>query len=442
MPIGWKSEPPVQYNYVYMDTDLEAEDYVSFFQLCRNLNIPNPRIFSPRILSFASVLHPSLFFSVKYGESTSNELNAFKKSLVPMELTFDYNSNTDLDSPKFYFQSLAFLSGVTLSAAIIQNRYSEGTIESKLNRLWQLATASGQNDILGLNEIDIKQFVLKTANKLNGDKLNVLVDIKKFYSTVLKKLVKDIDCEWRCLKADRLSKSQKVKYGFIDSLKSDLGSNLQCVILYGSAVNSQKFSDYDLILIVKNLDSAINALAGKSPIYRGLELNISLFDEDDFITYQLASGDNLIDHALCLYGETNVPHKTSNLLLTRNFSFGFIRFRQQIGVSAYVNDIKSRQDDKKNLLDYFIKIPLNVSKGIEGCFGQINTNEELRYWFKETLGFDVDFFRAESAKGNHNVAIAVASWATETVMYLANLKYGFCKPAYEQSNNLLIEKLI
>ena len=37
----------------------------------------------------------------------------------------------------FWLQSVVFLAAVTLSAAIVQGRWSRGTIESKFDRLWQ-----------------------------------------------------------------------------------------------------------------------------------------------------------------------------------------------------------------------------------------------------------------------------------------------------------------
>jgi hypothetical protein len=178
--------------------------------------------------------------------------------------------------------------------------------------------------------------------------------------------------------------------GFINILKSILGKNMQAVLLYGSATNSEKFADYDLIIIVKDLKDALENLAGKSPKYNGLEINISVFDEKDFWTYQLASGDNLMDHAICLYGEARIPHKASNDLLARNFSFGFIRFRQLLGMAAQLNNSPTESDDKRNLLNYFTKIPLNVSKGIQGCYGKVTTNEEIRKWFITKLQFNVD----------------------------------------------------
>lgn len=438
MPPNWKSSSEIPYTFVYVREEINVQKYYEFFKLSFKEGLSNPRIITPRVLGFSSLFHPTFYHSAKNNfRPTDPELNHFFEAFRPMEVIQSTSSEL-LDSKLiFYLQSLTFLSGVTLSAAIIQNRWSKGTIESKLNRLWQVGCLVESAENEALIELNICDFVLETANKFDQDPLRALFEIKLFYSKVLSILTENVSSEVREINEAILDEHQEKKYGFVPDLKSLLGDNLETIILYGSATNSETFADYDLIIIVNDLELGLEALAGKSPMYNGLELNISLFEKDDFWTYQLASGDNLLDHSLCLYGQASVPHKSSGDLLARNFSFGFIRFRQQLGMASYANEIKSDSDDKKNLLDYFIKIPLNVSKGIQGCTGSITTNEELRKWFIEILDFDVDHLRKLSHEGNHVYAISTAAWATQEVMYLANQKIGFFQP--EMDENIVLE---
>ncbi len=417
MPPGWKDLFPVPYTFVYVNEELTSGDYVSFFRVATANNLVNPRLFSPRTLYYASCFHPSFYRAVQKGKSgNEKELKSYIGQMKMLKMNREVSEELQLGSVKYWLQTVIFLAGVTLSAAIIQNRWSVGTLESKLSRLWQLAQYKEVQGLEILKELNIETFVLKSAGRLHTEPLGVLKDLKLFYSQVLKHMIADVPSDKRELKKSRLSTSQKERFGFIKNLENLLGKNMQCVIVYGSATNSDHFADYDLIIVVKKLDEALEKLAGKSPVYNGLELNISLFDEADFNYYQLASGDNLANHALCLYGSIMVPHKPSSDLVARNFSFGFVRFRQLLGMAAHYGNITSATDDKLNLLNYFIKIPMNVFKGIQGCYGSIGTNEEVKEWSKTTLGFDVTAEQEKAKQGFSMDSIATAAWATQEVM--------------------------
>ena len=438
MPPNWRGNDPIPYTFVYVDQNIDSEGYIDFFKICFKENVRNPRIITPRVLTYSSLFHPSFYQSVKNCHRDSEHpLYGFTNNLKPLTMNRPVTPGL-LDSKIiFYLQSMIFLSGVTLSAAIIQNRWSHGTLESKLNRLWQAGCLAETEDIPSLRDLDICGFVLITAQHIERYPVESLISMKKFYSRILTVLVDNIFSESVKMEEVKLDEKQRLKYGFIDDLKNILGSNLHAIVLYGSATNSESFADYDLIVIVDNLDDGLQKLKGLSPTYNGLELNISLFDKEDFWTYQLASGDNLADHALCLYGSITVPHKSSADLLARNFSFGFVRFRQLLGMASFANEVGSDSDDKKNLMDYFIKIPLNVSKGIQGCTERIRTNEEIRKWFIDTLDFDVDYLRAQSHLGNHAPSVATAAWATQEVMHKANESLNFFQEAREE--NLILE---
>jgi hypothetical protein len=424
MPPGWKELFPVPYTFVYTTTELTAADYVTFFRCCSSNQVNNARLFSPRTLQYASCFHPSFYSAVQKSRSGSTtDARSDGRYLNPLKMIEQVSQELDFPSVKYWLQSLVFLAGVTLSAAIIQNRWSVGTLESKLNRLWQLAQYKEMRGLESLKELQIEAFVLKCADQLTSNPKHVLKDLKIFYSQVLKKLTSDIPCLKKELHTTKLTSAQKKRFGFINELQSLLGKNMQCVIAYGSSTNSVQFADYDLIIVVKNIGLALDNLAGITPQYNGLELNISLFDEADFDYYQLASGDNLANHALCLYGSVMVPHKAATDLVARNYSFGFIRFRQLLGMAAHYGNITSNTDDKLNLLNYFIKIPMNVFKGIQGCYSTIGTNEEVKEWAKTTIGFDVNAQQLKAKEGYSMDSIANAAWATQEVMHWFDKRY-------------------
>src|SRR5207249_3575630 len=138
---------------------------------------------------------------------------------------------------------------------------------------------------------------------------------------------------------------------------------------------------------------------------------MSVFGEAEFTTYQLASGDNLTHHAVVLFGEVAVPEKTVDDLLLRNFSFGFVRLRQLLGMAAFaaVQSLETAADDKRSLYGYFEKIPLNVAKGIRGAAREDIAKERVVEWTRDAIGYEVS-----GAPGA--AAIARAAWATEAIL--------------------------
>ena len=424
MPPGWKDLFPIPYTFVYVNSELTADDYISFFRHSSAHQLTNPRLFTPRTLQYASCFHPSFFYSVRKNQThAAQDLGLYLGGISTLKMNEHVSPGLDFASIKYWLQSVVFLAGVTLSAAIIQNRWSQGTLESKLTRLWQVAQYKEMKGLEQLAALRIEAFVLKCATQLTSNPSMVLKELKLFYSRLLRALVTDIPSRKKELKKNKLTPLQKERFGFVTELQSLLGKNMQCVIAYGSATNSEQFADYDLILVVKNMEQALERLTGKSPTYNGLELNISLFDEIDFQYYQLASGDNLANHAVCLHGSAEVPHKPETDLVARNYSFGFVRFRQLMGMATHYGNITSDSDDKLNLLNYFIKIPMNVFKGIQGCYGTIGTNEEVKAWAKATIGFDVLAQQKNAKDGFSMDSIASAAWATQEVMHWFDRKH-------------------
>jgi hypothetical protein len=438
MPPGWKKQEPIPYTFIFTHAELSAEEYVGFFEAGIRNDIHNVRLFTPRTFQYTSCFHPSFYQAVRqYKDVLQGEFGLLIVRSDPLSMTDLVSSELNFGSVRHWLQSVVFLAGVTLSAAIIQNRWSVGTLESKLNRLWQLEAYSGLVGLEFLKELRLKEFVLQCAAQLDSNPAFVLKELKLFYSAVLKGLVKEIPYAEKELKESALSPFQAERFGFVKDLKMLLGTNIQCILLYGSATNSLQFADYDLIIVVKNLSQALDRIAGKSPKYNGLELNICLFDEADFMTYQLASGDNLADHALCLYGSATVPHKPLGDLVARNYSFGFVRFRQLMGMAAHVGMEHGGSDDKRNLIDYFIKIPLNVFKGIQGCYGKVGTNEEIKAWSAANIGFDVNARQQRAREGFATESVAHATWATQEVMHWFDKKNNILKAAHEPETSVL-----
>ena len=280
-------------------------------------------------------------------------------------------------------------------------------------------------------------------NTSSAPDLEKLVALKRLFGRCLSGVVGDLPATMHPMQAQPLGGEQAKRFGFVPSLRDRLGENLVAAFVYGSSVNSDQFNDYDLMLVVRESTPALMALAGTSPTYAGKELNIGVYDQREFQAYQLASGDNLTTHALCLHGGAPVPVKSAGDLLARNFSFGYFRLRQLIGMAAFAAEqpIATPADDKHNLFQYFVKIPLNVVRGIQGSIGLPGTKEAVTAWCRDEIGFDVATEAAACRGSAPSAGIAAAAWATEAVLTKFNERLqafslnSSAHPAHEQARH-------
>jgi hypothetical protein len=271
MPPTWKEREPVVFTFVIFEEELTRPELYAFFNICTELLVPNPRPVSRQLLELSSIFHP-LFFesftSVGKNNLTSNDSVNFLSQVKRCELTAKMESAIEGASALFYLQSLLFLAGCTLSAAVIQNRFSPGTIESKLNRLWQASQHAKRFDLAGFNALNVDEFVVECDKLSASDTISSLVAIKKMYGEALKSLLTDMIFERVAIKQDALSQDDKIRFGFADNFRATLGGNLQCILIYGSSVTSQSFADYDAVFVVNDATQrtacAIDKIAPKS----------------------------------------------------------------------------------------------------------------------------------------------------------------------------------
>jgi len=426
MPARWVGDSSAEYTYIFLPDDISMQDFSALHQGLSQSLWPNPRVFTPTAFGLSSLFHPLFFASIQRNDA------CVWTPHPGLRLTLPISPSLPVVSAEFWLQSMLFLAGVTLSAAIIQNRWSPGTFESKLARLWQAGSVAARHSIEALQPLNLCDQVQHLA-QLNTTPLEKFLSLKHIYAHALSQLVQAIPHTTIRMKPSPLTASQHSRFGFINDLRTQLGDQLLAVLVYGSSINSDSFADYDLMLVVKDSETVLRLLANTSPCHQGKELNIGVYNEQDFWTYQLASGDNLPDYALCLYGEIDVPLKERNDLIARNFSFGFVRMRQLIGMAAYAarQSLVASTDDKRNLFQYFIKIPLNVVKGIQGVLDSPMPKERVNEWCIEHIGFDMAYQNTVCQQGKAASAIASAAWATERVLVEYNHKLKVYAPPLE-----------
>ena len=434
MPPTWKEREPVRFTFVLYEEELGREELHRFFELSAALGLPNARPISRKLLELASIFHPLLYMSFTSGRGRARaegELADFIDSLNPYRLKVDLDSPLGEDSAlsgastRYFTQSLLVLAGCTLSAAVIQNRFSEGTIDSKLNRLWQAAQYGERFGYTKFQALNVEGFVIECSQNIGTDPVSQLIEIKKAYGRALASLFDGLSIERCAVGREALSTADKDRFGFVDDLRERLGANLQCVLVYGSSVTSLDFADYDLVVVVKDASQALRRLAGANPAYKGKDINLSVYDMEDFIAFQAMSGDNLNHNARCLYGEAEIPIKPDRDLMVRNFSFAFIRLRQLLGMAGYLARQKTHGglQDQTNLYEYFVKIPMHIMKGVRSVAREPISKEYINAWTAAELGYDLKDQMALLRARRFTEAIANAYLATHGVISHLNERY-------------------
>jgi hypothetical protein len=395
MPPTWKEREPACFTFIIFEEELTRKELHLFFEAGASLRLPNPRPISRRLLELASIFHPLFYKSFTSGRGLAQaegELATFIRRLSPYRLKVTIESVLDGASARYFIQSLLFLAGCTLTAAVIQNRFSPGTIESKLNRLWQAAQYGKRFGYEKLNALNLEEFVIQCSADKNMGDVAQLIEIKKAYGKALNALSDGIVVKCCAVKQEELSLADKARFGFIKDLRSLLGRNLQCVLVYGSSVTSRDFADYDLVMVVNNAHEALIKLAGTNPLYEGKEINLSIYDMEDFMAFQSMSGDNLNHNARCIFGEAEIPIKPDADLMVRNFSFAFIRLRQLLGMAGYLSKQKlhSGLQNQTNLYEYFVKIPMHIMKGVRSVAHEPIAKEYINDWTAAELGYNLN----------------------------------------------------
>ncbi len=427
MPPTWRPNDLRLFTFVIFEEELARPQLHRFFEVSVRLGIENPRPVSRRLLELASILHPLFFSSFKRRcgvDVVHGPLEEFSDRLRACRLTATEALTVNCSPVQFYLQSLLFLAGCTLSAAVVQNRFSLGTIESKLNRLWQGAQYAKRFGYTRLAALQLDQFVIE-CDQNKARPVSQLIQIKKAYGQALAAMYDTQSVELKTVSQENLTQADKERFGFIDDLRQVVGANLLCVLSYGSSVTSIDFHDFDLVLIVKDATAALERLTGTSPSYRNKEINLSIYDSNDFMPFQTMSGDNLNHNARCLFGETQIPIKSSYDLMLRNFSFAFIRLRQLLGMAGYLAKQKTHGglQNATNLYEYFVKIPMHIMKGVRSVAHESISKEYINSWTADALGYDLNEQLLLLKHGRFSEAISNAYLATQDVITHLNMRY-------------------
>lgn len=421
-PPTWRQEP-YTLSYIMVGREVAPAELHNVLRWGVATNLPNPRVITPEMISWSSLFHPRFYQSVHKNCPTQvRPLEWIDKSL-----SLDFHQLSRL-----WLQSVLFLSGVTLSAAIIQHRFSSGTIGSKLDRLWdagKLSQACVAPELVSLNLCDqVSTIAANHVANCEQDALVQLLKIREIFMDALAQITPAIGTV-AIMRKSSTERYPDGRFNFVDSLHSQLGDSLRAIVVYGSSVSGSQFADIDAVLIVDDPVAALKQLAGASPLWLGKELNLGIYSPAEFLIMQRFSGDNLPEYGLCIWGQVEVINKPVAHLLARNFSFGVIRQRQQLGMLAReIATNGTTTDDRKNLYEYFVKIPANVTKGTFGAVGRRLPKEQVHDWLRSTIGFDTPLSQKQVSSGDVAGALAISSLATGRALTMLNTKLNVVRP--------------
>lgn len=417
-PPTWRPQP-LTLTYLLLSGEATGDELVRAYSWALDESLPNPRAIAPSTLAWSEYLNPRFYAAV--GRGTNPPL----RSPTSDDDSGRRDGVTRLT--RLWAESVLFLAGVTMSAAIVQSRWSAGTLASKYDRLWQAGRLAAEGVLPELARLKLERQVSALSASRMSDE-DRLLSLRALFQDAIGALSLSSRVETTQMSAARGKGSFDVtaRFGFLPALCSLVGGDLTAVIAYGSSVSSATFADYDLIIVSRRPEATLRRMAGLSPAWRGKELNVGVYSEAELWAMQLLSGDNLAGYGLCLFGGVDVPLKPIEHLLLRNLSFAAVRQRQQLGMIpvALEHPRGHNGDNLHNLFGYFVKIPANVVKGTLGATGQRLAKEYVYRWLYDHCGFDTLGAQQRAESGFPGVALADAAVATGRAMYILNREYG------------------
>ncbi|MCX5701164.1 MAG: hypothetical protein NTZ63_06465, partial [Candidatus Omnitrophica bacterium] len=277
----------------------------------------------------------------------------------------------------------------TMDSFIIQNRGDAKTFLNKIhvyNRLTALMLA------VGLLEPGEALFLAEEL--VNGKEVELLIEIKKRLIHYMEILPLACVLTKKIKYTAALTEEEKVRFGYINWLKAELGDNLQAIVLYGSAAREKvNFNDYDNWVVVHDLDKAYEKLRGTALTYQGGVVTVRGKKEDgkeatlNLVPANIFSKvfrfnalcDRTIDTCKVIYGEIEVYEITVDELLERSVGSVYQRLKTLRTTAIMMARNPAEIVKKDKLFEFFMKnAQFIMSVGI-------NDREGLRMFSKAEL---------------------------------------------------------
>uniref|UniRef100_UPI001B8CDBCA hypothetical protein n=1 Tax=Collimonas silvisoli TaxID=2825884 RepID=UPI001B8CDBCA len=303
-PPTWRPTP-FEFSYILVSTEPSGKKMREIYSWSIANAYPNPRVISPFLIGLSAVFNPA-FYDATVKKNVAN-------AVTPASECCHLPLSTALAKVQFRLQSVLFLSAVTMSAAIVQSRWSQGTVASKYDKLWQAGQLADEGVVPELRKLDLKARVIELATNQTITDVERLLAVRDLFEAAIDNLEVSTDAQAATMFADKVM-ARSDRFGFVERLRRSI-PGLDAIVVYGSSISSDNFADYDLILVCEQPVAALRSLAGTSPVWNGKELNVGVYSRAELWRMQLLSGDNLSDYGVCLFGTVTVPYKPVTELL-------------------------------------------------------------------------------------------------------------------------------
>lgn len=276
----------------------------------------------------------------------------------------------------------------TMDSFIVENR---GNHKTFLNKIYVYNRMTAMFVALGL--LDRKDARFMSFEISQNKDTDILIDIKKRLIGYLDILPMALKTPEVCVFKESLTADERLKYGYVDWLRQNLGDNLKAVVLYGSATReSEDFNDFDNWVVVRDIDEAYKVLKGVALTLKngkvlirgrhGKEVSLNIIPEFIFrkIFHFNTVCDRNIDYCKVLYGEVGIYVIGEREMMERSISSVYLRLKTLRAASLWIARNPAEIVGKSALFKYFIKntqfvmnVCINYLEGI-----RVVTKDEIK----------------------------------------------------------------
>ncbi len=294
----------------------------------------------------------------------------------------------------------------TTDAAIIHSRRTMDTATSKIRTLLRIGGLSAG---IGIHtDFSAHDFAPYTEDRID----DILIGFKREMIGLYNGIEWPLSPVPTVTLEERLTPSERVKFGYRDWMREALGDNLVAIGVYGSSTQTddiEKYDDYDNWVVVRDLDSAYTALRATKPKYdlstgrihtEGKHLGILLFPSEgkmlsDYMRF-LDDSEEFRTKMKIIHGSLTFPITSPRENTERGISQSYVKAKTT--ADAVANFLhKPEQLLNKNLFEFFVKIVrFNYKNAIRYHEGIVLTKEELDKRLRKEHGIGVPKYREDA----------------------------------------------
>jgi hypothetical protein len=304
-----------------------------------------------------------------------------KGKISPYMIPTSENPAPDMEKVRMRLKTRIQVASATMGPPIIDGQRDLGSIASKLNHINKIYLISRQYGLLGKRPYPILFGDITDPKNLDS----ALIDMKVTFVEFMEELsLGNRTYETTVLTEEDnrrpvTPRIMREKYPHVEYLKGILKSNLQGIVLYGSAAatdDPSKYSDLDNLVLVGDVRKALESLKCRRPFAHGgkvieclgkeppegakhIGMNVLPASKESFIKYlrSLHDAREYYNHSQILYGEIPMARISMDEVMESGISCAYSKFHSCMGnlKRAYLNP--ENLSARRGLYEFFAKTP-------------------------------------------------------------------------------------